>query len=233
MTAADVNGDGILDLVSNGFSVLLGNGEGTFRKGSSSAQLVGDGQIVVGDFNGDGKVDIVVSDKDSNGFPAESVLLGNGDGTFQTPVSIRGYTPGEGADFFRSGRLGLAIPGASGDSSAAGVVLRQTDLSLLPSTMQFPNQQVGTSSQPQTATLSNVARTKVTVNPILVNGANAQDYSQTNNCPASLAIGGSCQIQVTFTPTTSGYRTASPSVGYRGIGSPQTVPLFGLGVAAH
>jgi len=232
VTAADVNGDGILDLVSSGFSVLLGNGDGTFRNGTS-AQVPGN-QILAGDFNADGKVDLV--------FPGTSgsswTLLGNGDGTFQTPIETRGpfpayYFPAESADFFRKGWLGFAFPGMSGSTNAFGYVVRQTDLSLLPSTMQFANQQVGTSSPPQTATLANVERNKVVVTKILINGANAQDYSQTNNCPASLPVGGSCQIQVTFSPTTSGYLYASLSVGYGGSGSPQTIPLTGEGVAAR
>jgi hypothetical protein len=220
VTAADVNGDGILDLVSDGVSVLLGNGDGTFRKGSEFP-IMGY-QPVVADFNADGKVDIVVSSSAN-----EWVLLGNGDGSFQTPIATRGPTRNEvAADFFRNGRLGLAFGGLGSAN-----VFRQTDLGLFPSLMYFANQQVGSSSPPQTATLTNVEQTSAAIKEILINGANSQDYSQTNNCPASLPVNGSCEIQVTFTPKTTGYKIASLSVAYHGRGSPQTVTLNGTGVA--
>jgi two-component sensor histidine kinase len=98
--------------------------------------------------------------------------------------------------------------------------------------MSFGSQQVGTSSPPQTATLTNASPASVTISGITINGADPQDYSQQNNCPATLAINGSCQVQVTFTPTMTGDRSASLSVSYEGHGSPQTVPLDGEGLAA-
>src|SRR2546422_3097341 len=85
VAVGDFNGDGVPDLaVANAgsatVSVLLGNGDGTFR----AALTVGVGtnpfSVAVGDFNGDGVPDLAVANYGSN---TVSVLLGNGDGTFQ------------------------------------------------------------------------------------------------------------------------------------------------------
>ena len=73
MVVADFNGDGILDLATDG-DVLLGNGDGTFT--SKSAPEIGPG-LVVRDFNGDGIPDLATTDVANM-----TILLGNGDGTF-------------------------------------------------------------------------------------------------------------------------------------------------------
>ena len=81
-----------IDNAEGGVGVLMGNGDGTFQ----AAVAYGTGapfatSVAVGDVNGDGIPDLVVSDwcrygdcSPANG--AVSVLLGNGDGTFQPPV---------------------------------------------------------------------------------------------------------------------------------------------------
>ncbi|HLJ92706.1 MAG TPA: VCBS repeat-containing protein [Gemmataceae bacterium] len=88
-------GDGILDLVvanpgSNTVSVLLGNGDGTFQASRSFAAGLGPNSVAVGDFNGDGHIDLAVANFDQfNSVFAVSILLGNGDGW--PDLALAGY----------------------------------------------------------------------------------------------------------------------------------------------
>jgi len=117
--AGDFNGDGILDLLFGGSgiseaanggnsSLLLGHGDGTFTPGPS---LITNGFVAVGDFNGDGKLDIAFTDPRAN---TVTILLGNGSGAFTTaqgsPIAVgRGPQAILAADFHNSGKLDLAI----------------------------------------------------------------------------------------------------------------------------
>ena len=89
VAVGDFNGDGTTDLAAanadgNSVSILLGNGNGTFRAKVDYAAGTKPVSIAVGDFNGDGKTDLAVANQTSNNL---SVFLGNGNGTFQTAVN--------------------------------------------------------------------------------------------------------------------------------------------------
>jgi hypothetical protein len=86
MTVADFNGDGFPDLVTadlsdDTVSVLLGNGDGSFRPALRFQTGQSPASVCVSDFNGDGILDLAVANVQDS---TVSILLGNGDGTFQT-----------------------------------------------------------------------------------------------------------------------------------------------------
>jgi hypothetical protein len=91
---ADVNNDGIADMVvcnTNAYSIYLGNGDGTFQSPNTYTPAGTAANLcAVADVNGDGYLDIVATtnyNANQTGGGVD-VLLGNGDGTFNGPVSV-------------------------------------------------------------------------------------------------------------------------------------------------
>jgi hypothetical protein len=103
--------------------------------------------------------------------------------------------------------------------------------SLSSTSIEFANQDVGISSAPQSATLTNVGNASLTISGIEVTGSNAADFTLTNNCGSSLAPSGECTLTVAFRPSSAGTRSASVIFADDAAGSPQTVNLAGTGVA--
>jgi hypothetical protein len=116
MLAADLNLDGKLDLVTanagdDNVSVLLGKGDGTFEPATNYLLTVAANpyQVAVGDFNHDGKPDLAVADFNTN---TVSILIGNGDGTFQPHIEYATTTFPFGivvGDFNGDGQVDLAV----------------------------------------------------------------------------------------------------------------------------
>ena len=100
-------------------------------------------------------------------------------------------------------------------------------VTLFPGSLVFSGESVGQTSPAQIATLNNSGTASTKITSITFTGSNKGDFSQTNNCGASLAIGASCQINVVFKPTAAGVRQAELDVNDDAPASPQITTLFG------
>jgi hypothetical protein len=135
----DFNGDGKPDVIytapsgyigsTNYIGVMLSNGDGTFTSSIISTTVVTGGQLVVGDFNNDGFLDVA-----TEGYGYLTILFGHGDGTFtinatQMLPAGTNFQPGIGvADFNGDGNLDIVVDaGANGGSLQAIVFLGNGD----------------------------------------------------------------------------------------------------------
>jgi hypothetical protein len=232
LEVADLNRDDILDLVvpnrNNTVSVLLGNGDGTFRPHVDYDSGSDQGRSTLADLNGDGKLDLVVTPRDESA--VLSVLLGNGDGTFGTSTT---YPTGSlplgvvSGDFNGDGRLDLAV--GNNGASTVTILLQDGTITLSPPSLNFGIQVVGTRSAAQKIVLTNISTKTLNISSIAITGTNAGDFSEHENCGSSLPPKAHCAINVTFKPTNFGPRTAAVTVTDNAAGSPQSVPLSGIG----
>jgi len=170
-------------------------------------------------------------------------------------IGITGQNPG---DFAQNNNCGTSVatgasctftvtftPTASGSRSAtlnitdnAGgspqhVSLAGTGIgpmaTLNPTSLSFGNQSVGTTSGTKGIQLKNTGNGALTISSIAISGTNTTDFAQTNNCPGSLAPGAQCNINVNFSPTDFGTRTASLSISDNAPNTPQVASLTGSG----
>jgi hypothetical protein len=99
--------------------------------------------------------------------------------------------------------------------------------------LNFGNENDGTTSAPQTITVTNTGNENLTVTNVSITGANSADFNQTNTCTAnSIAPQSTCTITVTFTPTNTGIENASVSITDNGPASPQSASLTGFGIGS-
>ena len=189
---ADFNRDGKLDVAIEDFAdnviyILLGNGDGTLQNAVSYPTGPAPLSLVVADFNRDGNLDLAVANTKLRENTV-SVLLGNGDGTFQTQKKYSTVGPNNysvaSADLNGDGFPDLVASGKLG-SSAAVVLLGAGDGSFLPGV------KYRTGSEPATLTLADL------------NGDGISDIVVDNSLDGTISVllgrgNGTFQSRVTF-----------------------------------
>jgi hypothetical protein len=133
-----------------------------------------------------------------------------------TPPGLYGYTV-----LANSGNVTRAV--------ALGLTVPVYQVWVTPSSLVFTNQPVGTTSTPQTITLTNLLTTPLTVGTIVP----STDFLETDNCGTPLNAGASCTINVTFKPQGIYLHNGSLTINDSAGSSPQVVTLTGsvVGIA--
>jgi len=164
VTVGDFNGDGKLDLAvangdvacvgcQSGFTILLGNGDGTFRAPATIFGGLNPDSIATADLNGDGKLDLILLDNLGRFY----VFLGNGDGTFQT-ANVVGYF----TDSFPGGNIGIGDFSGDGKLDVVIVNFGSNEVEIFPGngdgTFQTPPLHFSTGSGPQGAAIGDFNR---------------------------------------------------------------------------
>jgi hypothetical protein len=214
----------------NGIAFLKGNGKGTFQNpvySNSTIQFCC--QMVAGDVNGDGKLDLI---NDANGYVSALVMLGNGDGTFQPPSAYSAggqvYSGNIVVGDFNSdgiGDVGMVFQNSYSGVTVASLYLSVPAINLFPTAVNFGSEPVGQTSPPTNIQVTNLGNAKLSISSMAITG----DFLEQNNCGNGLAIGGSCTLQVSFKPTAKGKRTGAVTIKDNAIANPQRISLKGIG----
>ncbi len=112
--------------------------------------------------------------------------------------------------------------------TGTGTAVATATLTATPTSLAFGNQTVNTTAAAKTVTITNTGTASATIGSITVSGA----YAQTNNCGGSVIAGGTCTVNVTFTPTATGASNGTLTVSSNATNPSLTVALTGTGTAA-
>jgi hypothetical protein len=164
-------------------------------------------------------------------FISSSVVEWNGSPlgtTFVNSSQLKADIPA--TDIAQTGTAQVTVvnPAPGGGTSSAlplTILSASGAVTLQPATLAFGSQTVGTQSAAQSVTLQNSGGSALTMTSIQDSG----DFSETNDCPASLASLATCTISVTFKPTATGTRQGAITITDSAADSPQTVTLSGTG----
>lgn len=168
-----------------------------------------------------------------SGFTANSTVQVNGAARTTTYVSATELqTSMPATDFAAAGNLSITVttPAPGGGTSTAlplAVVPTAPLASLSAASLSFGNVTEGTTSAPQTVTLTNSGNAALAITSLAATG----DYAVTSTCGSSLAAGKQCSIAVAFTPSAAGGRSGNVTLIDNAHDSPQTINLSGTGVA--
>lgn len=127
--------------------------------------------------------------------------------------------------------LSVTAGGGAGTKSAtlSGTGMRST-FSVFPTALSFGNVARNATSTAKTVRITNTGGVLLPITSINLAGTNPGQFTRTNNCPARVAIGGSCTVSVVFKPTSTGAKSAILQVTPGGGAVPKSATLSGRGI---
>jgi hypothetical protein len=156
-----------------------------------------------------------------------------------SPCLINGFKPAIGTTFplmsyasetgsFSAVQFGWSV--ALGATSAVATYNGAPSDVFSPTALTFPSQLINTTSSAMTETLKNEGQVPLTITSVTLGGTNSNNFAITSNtCSSTLAVGASCTINATFTPSALGKRMATITVVDNACGSPHVIALSGKG----
>jgi len=123
----------------------------------------------------------------------------------------------------------VSISGTANGGKKSGTLTVTPASFVAPTSLNFGTVPVGTTSGPRAATLTNKGQTSFTIGSIGISGPNPLAFAMTENCPATLAAGASCSVNVTFTPHVAQSRVAQLNIATSARAVPLIVSLTGTG----
>jgi hypothetical protein len=109
---------------------------------------------------------------------------------------------------------------------------QSSGITVSPTSLNLGSIGVGSTSPAQQVTLTNNSGSVLTINSIAFSGGNAANFGQINTCGTSVTNGGSCTMNVTFTPTSTSAFSSTLEITDSASNSPQAVSVSGTGVTA-
>lgn len=201
LVAADVNGDGLLDLLAQGkgaFSVLLGAADGTFAP-RADFPIIDDNTLglALADLNGDGLLDVAIPN--NTGDNTTAIYLGRGDGSFRNPTfwaaaEALGISAG---DVNRDGLVDIVVASLRGDNTIR--VLHQSSIVASNSLLNFGRVKAGTQLS-MNVTLTNTGDLAAQIGNFTLGGSSRTGFRGKSRCSGTLEVGQSCSAQFTFAP---------------------------------
>ncbi len=106
----------------------------------------------------------------------------------------------------------------------------QAAVTLVPTSISFGSEKVGTTSTPQTVLLTDIGGSVLSIVGVAKGGTDPGDFGVATSCGLSLAPGAGCTVVVRFTPKATGTRSAVISITDSVVGSPQKITVSGTGI---
>lgn len=108
-------------------------------------------------------------------------------------------------------------------------------VTLTPTSLTFGSQDIGTTSAPQSVTVTNSGTANLFINSAATRGTDALDFTEVDDGCSGLTLtpGTSCSVSITFSPTATGTRSGTLIVTDNAADSPQTVPITGTGTGTN